>query len=71
MGKAGNRGKERSAEPHNREMRKTAHDRLDQLIDMAERGEEYGTMGVDIHFRAGVINLVQRRLTGADKPASI
>ena len=71
MGKAGSGSKGRGGrEPQNDAMRAEAHRRLDQLMDMAESNEDYGTMGVDVHFRAGVIDLVQRRLTGADKPAS-
>lgn len=64
----GERHQERTRD--NRELRRTAHERLDRLLDMAEAEEKYGTVGIDVQMRAGLIDLVQERLTGSHKPAA-
>jgi len=57
-------------DPQNDAMRREAHQELDALINLAEDRQQYGTMAVDVHFEAGVIQLIQTRLTRATKPAT-
>ncbi|HSV28363.1 MAG TPA: hypothetical protein VLL76_02360 [Candidatus Omnitrophota bacterium] len=54
---------------HNNAFRRTAHERLDQQIDIMEHREEYGTVGVSVTFERGEIRQVRRTLDGTDRPA--
>ena len=68
MGKTGNPRKRQTQRPGNTESRAVAHKRLDQLMDAAEHGNEYGIVAVDVIFEAGRIVAVKRRIDGSDKP---
>ncbi len=70
MGKTGNREKETGADPANSVMRETAHRRLEEMMNLAESGQEYGTFAVDVEFEAGVITRIPQRFKRSDKPAS-
>lgn len=68
MGKAGNANKGRGRDPHNERMRKTAHERFDQLFDAAEQGQHYGRVTIFATFKAGIVDTIGRTLDGTDKP---
>lgn len=52
-------------------MRRRAHDTLNELMDRAESGQQYGHIGIDVHFEAGEITLVDKRIRETDRPSNI
>lgn len=52
---------------NNKRLRQTAHERLDALIDDAEREQLYGQVNLEITFQSGEIKLVRRHKDGTDK----
>jgi hypothetical protein len=54
----------------NSALRDTAHQRLDEMLDLAEARQEYGIFSVDVAFEAGVITRIPQRFTRCDKPAA-
>ena len=70
MAKTGSPRKTRGRETPNSVMRDTAHRRLDEMLNLAESAQEYGTFGVDVEFEAGVITRIPQRFKRSDKPAS-
>ncbi len=69
MSKTGKSGKERGRNPDNAACRKEAHQELDQLINMAEYRQQYGSVTVEVGIKAGVIDLVRGKMDRSTKPA--
>ena len=51
----------------NKAVRIKAHERLDQMCEMAEANQTYGTVGVQVTFERGEATLVRRTIDGTDR----